>query len=372
MAAGLVSPDGEFREALARRGGAVASRCMQCATCSSVCDLTSPEAPFPRRQVLWAQWGMADRIEADPSIWLCHQCNDCTKRCPRDARPGDVLQSLRAVMVERLGAPRWLARLVGNARVAWPLLVGLPILFWALLVRAYGAPHGSLAEHGYGGSGAVPYALIYAVYFPAVAFAAVASSVGAWRAWRAWGGGTVMELMRGLLAVAGDIMLHRRFDKCAAAKPRRLGHLALLWGFAAAAAASGLIVIAHYGFGAGGEEMHFEQTSPLKILGNVAAVLLTVGVVRIVAARLSGDGLGAAQGYDSFFLWLVAGLTFTGIGAEIARYVLSPGVALAIYVTHLGIALCLFITFPYSKFAHALYRTLALAHERRTGRRSQS
>ena len=34
------------------------------------------------------------------------------------------------------------------------------------------------------------------------------------------------------------------------------------------------------------------------------------------------------------------------------------------YLVHLGSILSLFLTFPFSKFAHALYRTLAMAHER--------
>ena len=45
------------------------------------------------------------------------------------------------------------------------------------------------------------------------------------------------------------------------------------------------------------------------------------------------------------------------------RLFLSPGVAIAIYISHLAFILCLFATFPYSKFAHLVYRTLAMVHE---------
>src|SRR3972149_9333576 len=107
-------PSSSFRKALLERGGAPAGKCYQCATCSSVCDLAPAAAPFPRRQMLWAQWGLADRLAGDPTLWLCHQCNDCTARCPRDARPGDVLQVLRALMIERLAAPRFMAPLLGR------------------------------------------------------------------------------------------------------------------------------------------------------------------------------------------------------------------------------------------------------------------
>ena len=37
-----------------------------------------------------------------------------------------------------------------------------------------------------------------------------------------------------------------------------------------------------------------------------------------------------------------------------------------LYTFHLGVVLTLFLTFPYSKFAHMLYRTLALVHQRTT------
>src|SRR5512138_3315731 len=136
QSATILSPVRGFRDELLRRGGGDAARCMQCATCTSVCDLATVDAAFPRRQILWAQWGLADRLASDASIWLCHQCNDCTVRCPRDASPGDAMQAIRSLVIERLGAPGAFARLVANARTTWPILLGVPILFWALYVRA--------------------------------------------------------------------------------------------------------------------------------------------------------------------------------------------------------------------------------------------
>jgi quinone-modifying oxidoreductase subunit QmoC len=44
-----------------------------------------------------------------------------------------------------------------------------------------------------------------------------------------------------------------------------------------------------------------------------------------------------------------------------------PTVAVALYVVHLGVVTTLFLTFPYSKFAHMLYRTLAMVHEQAAG-----
>jgi quinone-modifying oxidoreductase subunit QmoC len=55
----------------------------------------------------------------------------------------------------------------------------------------------------------------------------------------------------------------------------------------------------------------------------------------------------------------------TGVLTEAFRFLALPPVAAAVvYVLHLGIVLTLFLTFPYSKFAHLVYRTLAMVHER--------
>jgi quinone-modifying oxidoreductase subunit QmoC len=365
-----ISPGRSFREEILRRGGGDAVRCYQCATCSSVCDLATSEMAFPRRQILWAQWGLADRLLADPAIWLCHQCNDCTARCPRDARPGDTLQAIRSLAIERLGAPRFMARLVGRAGATWPLLLGLPVLFWALFIQATGGFARATVPLSY--THVVPTWMIYAVFLPAGAFALAAAAVGARRSWAAWGRGATRSggLLRGLWGAAGDILGHRRFGICGAARPRRLAHFLLLWGFAGALLTTTFLGVAMDGLGV---KTPLPQIHPIKILGNASAVLLAVGVVWLLASRLANPrAAGASRSFDSFFLALVVLLVFSGIGAELGRLLLPAGPALALYVLHLGMVLALFLTFPFSKFAHALYRTLAMAHERLTEPRRPS
>jgi quinone-modifying oxidoreductase subunit QmoC len=363
-----ITPVPAFREALAARGGAAATRCMQCATCSSVCDLATPDTMFPRQQILWAQWGLVDRLAADPSIWLCHQCNDCTLRCPRDARPGDALQALRSLMIEHVGAPGWVARLVGAARTTWPILLGVPVLLWAVFIYAvngFAVPRTPLV---YGDI--VPVWMIYSVFLPAAAFALVAALVGGRRAWAAWGTGATRNgsLVKGLAAIAADVLLHRRFSTCTAAKPRQVGHFLLLWGFVGALVTTTLLGILMDVFGV---KTPLPQLHPVKILGNLSAVLLVAGIVWLVVNRIaSARAAGASRGFDVFFLALVVLLVLSGVAAEAGRFFFPVPVAIAAYVLHLGMVLSLFVTFPFSKFAHALYRTLAMAHERVATRRS--
>ncbi len=172
---------------------------------------------------------------------------------------------------------------------------------------------------------------------------------------------------RGLAAVALDILGHVRFRTCTVARPRQSGHLLLVWGFLGALATTTLLGI---GIDVLGVRTPLPQLHPIKLLGNLSAILLAAGVVWLVLNRAgNAAAAGASRAYDVFLIALVVLLVFSGIGAELARMFLAPSLAVAVYVVHLGMVLSLFLTFPFSKLAHALYRTLAMAHERVTADR---
>ena len=128
-----VKPDRDFLQGILDEGGEDLKKCYQCATCSAVCDLSAGQKPFPRKEMIWAQWGLKDRLMADPDIWLCHQCNDCSTRCPRGARPGDVLAALRHQGVLHYAVPRFLCGLVNRVKHI-PLMLLLPIILLLLAI----------------------------------------------------------------------------------------------------------------------------------------------------------------------------------------------------------------------------------------------
>ena len=139
-----LSPDRDLLRQVLGSGGEDLRKCMQCATCSAVCELTDGHHPSPRKEMLWAQWGLRQRLMTDPDIWLCHQCNDCTLRCPRGARPGDVMAALRRECVIHYAVPgpigRWASR---PSSLVWIVLVSAAVLAvassiwqWAGLTRA--------------------------------------------------------------------------------------------------------------------------------------------------------------------------------------------------------------------------------------------
>lgn len=91
----LVEPDTELIRDVMQAGGGDLKKCFQCATCAATCSLSPAEGTFPRRQMLLAQWGLKDELLADPSPWLCFYCGECSKKCPRQANPGETMMALR-------------------------------------------------------------------------------------------------------------------------------------------------------------------------------------------------------------------------------------------------------------------------------------
>lgn len=52
----------------------------------------APEnAPYPRKEMVWASWGLKEKLATDVDLWLCHNCGNCADLCPRGARPADVM-----------------------------------------------------------------------------------------------------------------------------------------------------------------------------------------------------------------------------------------------------------------------------------------
>jgi len=332
--------------------------------------------------MLLAQWGRVDQLAGDPSIWLCYQCNDCNVRCPRDAQPGDVMQAMRATVVENLAAPAFMGRLVGSAKSTWPILLGLPLLFWIVilfLTTGLVIPHVETPENPMVGpffyEHFVPHAHIYVIFTTAVLLATIAAGIGAFRFCRMISderpsGGSFIG---SLIAVVGDIAVHNRFSQCAEGN-RRTGHLALMWGFVGAAITSGLLIPYLY------KDTLFSWLwlpmrhsyplpvdHPVKWLGNISALALVIGGALLLMNRLRADRRsGTSTAFDTFFLWTVLGIVGTGVLAEMLRFFAPPTAGCLIYLLHLSLVLTLFVTFPFSKFAHILYRTLAMIHQKMT------
>ena len=351
----LIQPDTSFIREVVASGGGDLKKCYQCATCSVVCEMSPEESPFPRKQMIEAQWGLKARLMGDPALWLCHNCGACTTHCPRGARPGDVLGALRREAIRQFAFPGFLGRLVATPK-AWPVLFLLPMLiFMAIALWApKGAPTPRLEF-----ANVFPIPVLEALFFTVSGFVLLAFGVGLTRCVRATRArGATGNIMRGLLPAVRGIMTHERFWACDK-RNWSLGHLLTIWGFA------GLAVVGTVtGIGTMVGILHtpLALTSGLKILANASALVILWGGLVLLFERARDPVKQRASTYfDWFFLLTLVGVVLTGILAELMRLAQFALLMYPVYFVHLVLILALFLYAPYSKFAHLAYRTVSMA-----------
>jgi quinone-modifying oxidoreductase subunit QmoC len=392
-AGGAIAPDSHFLRRVMREGGGDVKKCFQCATCSMVCELSQGRTLFPRKEMLWTQWGLKDRLVADPDIWLCHQCNDCSVHCPRGARPADVLAALRQESIRHHAVPRVLGRWASEGKyLPGMLLVSAALVGLALAARD---PLNALVDID-------AHHALYADFFPhwqliaffssftILAFVAgvVVSLARFWSGMKAADerSGRPFTPAHGLLGsvarAVASIVAHDRFGKCTSQAPRRWSHLAAFYGFMALFVVTIWAVIDIYVMPALGVATlyPFDLLHPMKVVANVACVLLIYGCVKAIVDRMGArerDG-PTSSSFDWTFVWLLLAVAVTGLVTEVLRFAVGSDLttanptlktsALATYFVHLVLVFQLLVYLPYSKFAHIFYRTVAMIYAEYSGR----
>jgi quinone-modifying oxidoreductase subunit QmoC len=364
----LVKPDREFTQQVMALGGGSLKQCFQCATCSVTCSLSPAERPFPRKEMVWAQWGLKDKLMGDPDVWLCHRCGDCSAHCPRGAAPGDVLAAVRDYTIQQYSFPRFMGKALARPGFL-PLLLGIPALLMIALLAGIGhldMPTGDVVyEHFF------PHLPLQAFFGLFAGLAFVASLVGASRFWRDLNRGSPAGGSTGLVAsfwgTVGDILTHAKFRDCTENKNRNFSHLLTFYGFIGLFVTTSGVVVSAYIF----DYYPIPLFHPLKIFGNLSTLAILAGVAWIIRDRASKPvKTETSTRYDWTFIILLFAVILTGIATEVLRFADVPSTAYPVYFIHLVVVFGLLIYLPYSRFAHAIYRTVALVHARHTGRES--
>jgi quinone-modifying oxidoreductase subunit QmoC len=369
----LVKPDVDFVKQLKAMGGETLKKCYQCATCSVVCPISPDEKPFPRKEMIAAQWGLKDRLVGNMDVWLCHHCNDCSTYCPRGARPGDVLNAVRAYSIREYAWPKWLAKIVPDPRFWW-LLLAIPAAIFLLILGPTGhlkIPDGEIEFAKF-----FPTLMIDLIFVPlSVIWIPLVFGIGIYRFMTDIHKNAVAEgkskrpdlnipdFLKSVVCVLPTILSHRKFSECTENKDRYLSHILVLFSFLGLFVVTNCFFVALYILQAPGP---YSLGNPIKILANVSAVALLIGVVLMISNRLKdkGENIGKGSYYDWSLIYLVLGLVSTGILSELTRLAHLPNIAYPMYFAHLVFVFCLFAYLPFSKLAHLVYRTLAMAYSR--------
>jgi quinone-modifying oxidoreductase, subunit QmoC len=361
-----LNPDIKFKQELTKLSKAPLNECMQCGTCSIVCSLAPDEKPFPRKEMGWAGWGLKDRLIAHSDVWLCHQCGDCSIHCPRQVRPADVLAAVRQLTYKEFSKPKFLGKILSN--VKWlPVAILIPVIIIATIISLAGTfkiPGGPVNYSLF-----FPHAWLnssFTIITLAVYGLAVSGLVGFWRQMKSQFSENLPKhgIIGSFMSVKNKILLHTSFDGCKTQKTRKLAHLLVFYGFILLLAVTAYAIVA-----AITHNYPLRLTNPFKITGNIAALMLTIGLGIMIYTRLFRVKMVGKSNYSDWLLLIsMFLLTLSGVIVEMARFQ-DWATAYHWYFFHLVCVWFVIIYLPYTKFGHILYRTLALTFAYSTERK---
>ena len=365
----LVEPDIKFIKEVIGLGGDTLKKCFQCATCSVVCPIAPENKPFPRKEMIAASWGLKDKLVGSMDIWLCHNCGDCSTLCPRGANPGDVLGAIRSYAISEYAVPKFIGKAVNDPKKL-PVLLGLPVVVFLVLGFITGlldfTPGGDQIVHSHFFSSW----LVDMIFIPLTVWVIVVFGIGLNRFVNDMHENAVLEgktdkekleiggLIRALFTVLPTILKHNKFSECDENKDRNTAHLMVFYSFIGLFIVTNIFFVVLYAFQIHGP---YSQLNPVKWLANVCGIALVIGSALMIKNRL-GKTDQVSVYHDWYLLWLVFGLGASGMLTEMTRLAGIAGLSYALYFIHLILVFNLFMFIPFSKLAHLVYRTVAMAY----------
>ena len=361
-------------------GAADINACFSCGNCTAICPLADDDATFPRRVIRLAQVGLKDDLVGSKEIWTCYHCGMCTDRCPQQADPAEFMATARRFAIAHFDKTR-LARTIYTKPVIGTIIMVLVALVFAAFFDAIGK-----RKSGDGGLlmfGLVPYDIVHlfgliliivTVVFAVFSAILLAHSIGTREKVRAkalFGGWKAFSrTWRSFWWAIGEFLGQRRYrNDCEDDQPveplwrrRWLIHLLTVWGFLGLLAAT----ILDYGletFGLKDPAVTVPIWYPVRILGTVAGLALMYGVTLLWIRRAQRTRAGheVSTVSDWLFLGMLWLIGLTGFIIEVAVYAQpNQGWGTWVFLIHVAIAMELVLFLPFTKFAHVMYRPIAL------------
>ena len=367
----IVKPDLDFVKGVIAAGGSSLKKCYQCATCTVVCNVTPDKNPFPRKEMVWAQWGLKEKFQGNPDIWLCHQCNDCTAYCPRGANPGEVLGAIRKQTIKQYSSPAALVDIVNN-KAMLPLILLVPAIILAVLLSiagTFGIPEGEVVFTKFAST-----IFLQVVFTPALLFGFAVGAMGVKKFWadmKTANGVSSGDLKGSIIATAKEVAAHKKFKTCDVSADRYSSHLLVFYGFVAAGIATALGVLYI-------DVLHMESPfrlgygTPVKLFGNIGAIGIVAGIILMMSNRFkNAEKLGVGSYFDWLLIALIGVVGLSGFLAQLLRMADVASMAYPVYFIHLVFVFSLFIYLPFSKLAHMFYRGAAMCFNRYSGRETE-
>jgi ferredoxin len=369
---------------LKRFGAPDVSACFSCGTCTAICPLSDNDGTFPRRIIRYAQVGMKDALLSSKELWTCYHCGLCSESCPTEADPGEFMAAARRYAVAGYDRTR-LARTLYTSTAATAVIGVLVALFFALF---FYASHGPRSGDTLKLFTFIPEGLVHWTGVAVMVAMTVAVVVGVATMARgiARREGVVLGVRPALAglwdAIGVESLGQRRYraDCHEEQEPeplyrrRWLVHMATMWGFIGLLGATGLdYLLALAGVKETGEWVPLWY--PPRLLGTVAGIVFVYGVSMFIVMRLrrSNPGVQTSMPSDWLFLSLLWITAVSGFLLEIAIYLPgAPAWGYWVLLFHVAVAMELLLLLPFTKFAHVIYRPVALFFHSLAARASAS
>ena len=358
-----------------------AATCFNCGNCTAVCSLSSETVPFPRKVIRYLQIGAEEKLLHAPEPWLCYYCGDCSETCPRDANPGEVMMGLRRYLTARYD---WtgISRLFYTSK----LFEICAILFVGGLVGiGFYLFHGPIvtdrvALNEFASSHVIEILdllmlLILSGFLLSNAQRMARAVLGdpdqykkeadpdsdapAEPEEKKWNGIPVSLYLNELMTLLVNFATQKRFKDCKSKTQdmQWLVHLLIMTGYSTIF----ILVVVFLRWFQRDEILPF--WSPVRLLGYYGTFAILYGTTYAIIGRLKKVKTVYKYSHSSdwaflILLWLT---TFTGILIHFTRLMGLPLSSYYIYVIHMMIAVpMLVLEVPFAKWAHLLYRPLAL------------
>ena len=301
---------------------------------------------------------------------LCHNCGACLHACqyaPPNEFGVNIPQAMAKVRLEtytNFAWPRPLGVLYEKNGLALTMSVsvGIGLFFLALLQVNQGLLNTNTDGNFYAIFPHNALALVFGIVFLGAIVAMVISSIKFWQ--------TIASDPATLLA--GSDALHdaltlknlggghqagcNEADDAFSLLRKRFHHLTF-YGFMLCFASTSVATLYHYLFG---WQAPYGYTSLPVVLGTLGGIGLVIGPVGLLYLNMKRHPLHGDKNQkpmDIGFITSLLSISITGLALLAWRETSYMGILLAL---HLGFVMGFFLMMPYGKFAHGIYRSLAL------------
>jgi hypothetical protein len=307
---------------------------------------------------MWTVWGLRDRLIRDPDIWACYYCGECSEKCPRGADPGELMMALRRYAISRYD---WtgISRLLYTSRFWSVALIGL----LSMVVVGLFALSGAFASERMVTSHVavntfIPVEWVHRADWVMAGILTFFLVTNAFRMVRLVLDGRRVPLSA-LVTQIPTLLIHaatqKRWRDCERKSNRWLKHFVLVTGYTT------MFVLVMFFLPA--LQVDGSQFTWASIPGYYATIAILYFTVDALLSRMRKREFSHRFSHESDWMFLIllflTGLT--GILMHAFRLMGLPLPTYYIYVIHLAVVVpMLIIEVPFGKWAHLVYRPLAL------------